>query len=120
MNALLIKVLTHGILPLVALLVLSLPAWPEEPRINQVQVIGTHNSYHIEPHPTIMKMINAAGRQGAGIEYTHRPLATQFSQFGIRQIELDVRADPDGGRYANPKGLQLAAEKGDHRPPSRR
>ena len=37
------------------------------------------------------------------IEYSHPVLPTQFSREGVRQIELDVFADPDGGRYAKPK-----------------
>ena len=35
-------------------------------------------------------------------EYTHRPLEEQFESLGIRQIELDVYADPMGGLYAAP------------------
>lgn len=40
-------------------------------------------------------------------EYTHAPLAEQFASEGIRQIELDVHADPDGGLYAMPFALFL-------------
>lgn len=89
------------------------PVSQEDVRINEVQVIGTHNSYHIAPHEsmmTIIKEINPGG--GASIEYTHPPLSSQFSNLGIRQIELDVRADPDGGLYAKPIGLKMVAEKG--------
>ena len=73
------------------------------PRLNQIQVIGSHNSYHIAPDPAILKLIEAT-RPGGGkaLEYTHRPLGEQFSKLGIRQIELDVYADPAGGLYANP------------------
>ena len=39
-------------------------------------------------------------------EYTHRPLEEQFESLGIRQIELDVYADPMGGLYAAPFGFQ--------------
>jgi hypothetical protein len=39
-------------------------------------------------------------------EYTHRPLGEQFELLGIRQIELDVYADPVGGLYAAPFGLK--------------
>ena len=37
------------------------------------------------------------------LEYTHLPLPTQLGRQGIRQIELDVFADPDGGLYADPR-----------------
>jgi hypothetical protein len=39
------------------------------------------------------------------MEYTHRPLDEQFGPLGIRQVELDVFADPDGvGLFAVPLG----------------
>ncbi|APW61335.1 phosphatidylinositol-specific phospholipase C1-like protein [Paludisphaera borealis] len=72
-------------------------------RINQIQVIGTHNSYHIAPAPNVLAMIAKTGKGLAeSLEYTHLPLADQFSKQGVRQIELDLFADPQGGRYAKP------------------
>ena len=77
-------------------------------RFNQIQVIGTHNSYHIAPEPAMMALIEQRGKGlAASIDYTHRPLWEQFSILGIRQIELDVFADPEGGHYANPAGRKL-------------
>ena len=35
------------------------------------------------------------------LDYAHAPLLQQFD-IGVRQIELDVYADPQGGRYARP------------------
>ena len=53
---------------------------PEPLRINHIQVLGTHNSYHIEPFgPTIR-----------AYDYTHEPLDVQAEDYGIRQFELDV------------------------------
>lgn len=78
-------------------------------RLNQIQVIGTHNSYHLAPSPEIMKIISLTGKAVAdSIDYTHAPLDQQFGKLGIRQIELDIYADPDGGLYSNPIGRQLA------------
>ena len=80
----------------------------DEPRLNQVQVIGSHNSYHIAPYKTVLEMIAATGRRRAeSIEYTHPPLAEQFSQQGIRQVELDVYADPKGGLFAAPSARKI-------------
>ena len=78
--------------------------WADDgPRLNQIQVIGSHNSYHIEPFPAVRALIAATGEEHAqGLEYTHPPLAEQFSSRGIRQIELDLFHDPEGGRYAEP------------------
>lgn len=75
---------------------------PEEVDINHVQVIGTHNSYHLIPEPVLFEGIAALSPElAASIEYTHLPLTDQLATFGIRQFELDVFADPDGGLYAN-------------------
>jgi hypothetical protein len=85
-----------------------------EPRLNQIQVIGSHNSYHIAPAPSVMALIAAASRKQAdALDYTHPPLGDQFGRLGIRQIELDVFADPKGGLYASPaaRGILKAAGK---------
>ena len=84
-----------------------------EPRLNQIQVIGSHNSYHIAPRGAVMDLIAAAGRRRAEtLDYTHRPLAEQFSRLGIRQIELDVYADPKGGLFAAPSGRKVVRRSG--------
>ena len=62
---------------------------PEPLRINHIQVLGTHNSYHIEPFgPTIR-----------AYDYTHEPLDVQAEDFAVRQFELDVWWDPRGQLY---------------------
>jgi len=77
-------------------------------RLNEIQVVGTHNSYHVEPHPSILKIIRqVVPAQAESIQYTHRPLPEQFSRLGIRQIELDIFADPNGGHYAQPLAIEL-------------
>jgi hypothetical protein len=73
-------------------------------RLNEIQVLGTHNSYHIAPPPPLLAALGARARD---IEYTHRPLAAQLSQLGIRQFELDVYADPEGGRFAEPAAFRM-------------
>jgi hypothetical protein len=81
-------------------------------RLNQIQVIGTHNSYHagIAPSEAILWQ-----RQHPDdyltLDYRHRPLPEQLAS-GVRQIELDVFADTHGGRYAHPAGPTMVAEAG--------
>ena len=83
-------------------------ALADEPRLNQVQVIGSHNSYHIAPYKTVLELIAATGRRRAeSLDYTHPPLAEQFSRQGIRQVELDVYADPKGGLFAAPSARKI-------------
>lgn len=74
--------------------------------LNQVQVLGTHNSYHIQPPPILINAYLQFDPNAYQLEYTHRPLPEQFD-LGIRQIELDVFADPQGGLYAEPFGYKL-------------
>lgn len=60
-----------------------------ELRLNQLQGLGSHNSYHVAP----------ADAPWDGVlqwQYTHSSLDTQLAEEGIRQFELDVFADPAG------------------------
>ncbi len=68
--------------------------------LNHVQVLGSHNSYHIRPQEPLWSTLLGITAAFEGIDYTHRPLGEQFGEQGIRQIELDVFADPVGGLYA--------------------
>ena len=73
-------------------------------RLNHIQVLGTHNSYHLAPPPIVLATL---GERGKEIEYSHRPLAVQLSQLGVRKFELDVYADPQGGRFATPAAQRM-------------
>lgn len=94
----------------------SLPA-VEPVRMNHIQVIGSHNSFHLVPQPVLFEGIVAVSAElGRDIEYSHRTLTEQLVEFGIRQFELDVFADPDGGLYANRAAnavVGLAVESGE-------
>jgi hypothetical protein len=80
-------------------------------RLNQVQVLGSHNSYHVQADPKLLAALKAFDKQlGESIEYDHPPLPDQFSREGVRQIELDVFADPKGGRYAKRRVLAVLGE----------
>lgn len=86
-------------------------------RLNQVQAIGSHNSYHLEPIGPLAGLIRSFDPGGADqLEYSHSPLATQFGTEFVRQIELDVFADPVGGRYATPVGGVVNGEAPSDRP----
>jgi hypothetical protein len=78
-------------------------------KLNQIQVIGTHNSYHAGIPPNASKLWQEKNpRLFNGLDYQHRPLTAQFDS-GVRQIELDVFADSKGGLYAHPNGPNLVA-----------
>ncbi|MFN8644202.1 MAG: phosphatidylinositol-specific phospholipase C1-like protein [Candidatus Binatia bacterium] len=87
-------------------------------RLNQMQVLGTHNSYHVEGAPALLDAIAGFSADLAKtLQYGHPPLPEQFDAQGIRQIELDVFADPEGGLYAKPVGLGLVTGNPDARIP---
>jgi hypothetical protein len=78
-------------------------------KMNDIQVIGTHNSYHAGLPPSEAKLFLDRNPQVfQALEYRHRPLDQQLTS-GVRQIELDIFADTEGGRYAHPKGLDAVA-----------
>lgn len=80
--------------------------------VNQIQVIGSHNSYHSGFPPSARKLMEKLSPQGLrSLDYHHAPLADQLSG-GVRQIEIDVYADTKGGRYAHPAILKMVAKAG--------
>lgn len=71
-------------------------------RMTDLMVVGTHNSYkQAIPADEMAVMVAAKGQAALGIDYGHRRLVEQLDA-GARQLEIDVVADPDGGRYAKP------------------
>jgi len=83
----------------------------DDTRLNQIQVIGTHNSYHVAAYePVMAELARRLPPLAQSLDYTHRPLAEQFSRFGIRQIELDVFADPEGGLFSEPLARTIVEE----------
>src|SRR5215469_2088672 len=70
-------------------------------RINQIQVIGSHNSYHGGFAPSERAYLEKVNPKALrGLDYRHAPLADQLTA-GVRQIELDVFADSKGGRFSH-------------------
>ena len=79
-----------------------------ELRLNDIQVLGTHNSYHLQGEAPVFDALHAFDAALAeGLEYSHAQLDEQLDEQGIRQLEIDVYGDPDGGRYATPAGASF-------------
>lgn len=88
----------------------------DEVRINQIQVVGSHNSYKRMVSPAEEALRREFIGAGADLmAYQHEPLGVQFSHQKVRQIELDVFVDSAGGRYADPL-LRSAAGLGPYDP----
>ncbi|WP_312161405.1 Ca2+-dependent phosphoinositide-specific phospholipase C [Phenylobacterium sp.] len=116
------------------------PAPGDDLKLNQIQVVGTHNSYSQPADPRVfsvmkpliqptldgmMKMMPpamaarfadehpnplAADLQ-AGLEYVHPPIEMQL-RAGLRSLEFDLNVDHEGGRFSDPLAYRLLREKG--------
>jgi hypothetical protein len=54
--------------------------------MNQIQVLGTHNSYHLRPNRTVVS--------GEPADYAHVPLERQLDEQGVRSFEIDIFNGP--------------------------
>ena len=81
-------------------------------KLNQTQIIGSHNSYKSAMAPEILTYLRSMSANTAnGLEYEHAPLEKQLDM-GLRNLELDVFHDPQGGRYTQPKGIEMIKKGG--------
>lgn len=81
-------------------------------RMNQIQVIGSHNSYKKQIQPEILELIaNMDTSWAASLDYFHVSLTDQLDK-GLRNLELDVLNDPEGGRFSNPVGNDILLQNG--------
>lgn len=76
-------------------------------KLNETQVIGSHNSYKSAMPVPVLKYLNQVNPAAAqSLEYEHLPLTAQLD-LGLRNLEFDVFHDPLGGKYATPKSLAM-------------
>lgn len=102
----------------------------EKLRLDQIQVIGTHNSYQqpIDPRvmaimgPKLRPVFESLAKDGSPeqrqkweeahpnsmtdafadpLDYIQMPIEAQLNA-GVRSLELDLQPDPNGGLYADP------------------
>lgn len=90
------------------------PAAPTGPlRMNDIQVVGSHNSFKARiPAAVMAELRRRDAKLAAALDYYHLPLREQLDR-GVRQLEIDIFADPDGGRYADPRGERIANAAGE-------
>jgi hypothetical protein len=94
------------LLTLLLALVLDASASAAGVRLNEIQAIGTHNSYKREiseaEQAVYEAAIQAPGDYDRSLAYSHAALRNQFALQGVRGLELDLFGDPGGGLYADP------------------
>jgi hypothetical protein len=85
-------------------------------RINQLQVVGSHNSYRRRTYEPIFAFVQSLAASlpeefdPAAWDYDHVPVPQQLVDYGMRALELDVFNDPQGGQYWNRQGLKFVNE----------
>jgi len=82
------------------------PAGKGPVRMNELQVIGTHNSYKRElsraEEAEYDEIVKRPGDYQEFLAYSHTSIAKQLARQGVRALELDLFGDPNGGLYAEP------------------
>lgn len=82
------------------------PAGAGDIRLNEVQAIGTHNSYKRElsepEQAEYDAIISTPGDYDEFLAYSHATIPNQFGLQNVRGLELDLFGDPEGGLYAEP------------------
>src|SRR5690606_29621533 len=73
--------------------------------INKIQVIGSHNSYKIAIESNLLEALAKLDTTNSvyGLQYEHIAIEKQLDM-GLRNLEIDIHADSEGGKYAHPKG----------------
>ncbi len=85
-------------------------------KMNQLQVIGSHNSYRLKTYQAIFDFVIQLADilpddlNPEAWDYTHLPIPEQLNDYGMRSFELDIYHDPQGGRYYERKALAIINE----------
>lgn len=81
-------------------------------RLNEIQIIGSHNSYKKSIEPNLWKLIfEKDSALAKSLQYEHPSLNAQL-ELGLRSLEFDVYLDPEGGKYSSPLGLSILQKMG--------
>ena len=74
--------------------------------LNEIQVVGTHNSYHREllgaERAAYDALVQTPGDYERSLAYSHASLPLQLADQQVRGLELDLFPDPQGGLYREP------------------
>jgi hypothetical protein len=79
-------------------------------RLNQLQFVGTADSYKLAPSGQMLSLISMGGKKDAeALDFGEPGLAQQLDA-GARALEFDIAYDPQGGLFKNPAGASMAGE----------
>lgn len=110
---LILKIIPHRLFfTLGVITLLSCNAQTNATALNDIQVIGSHNSYKIAiEKPLWNYLFELDSTIAMSLQYEHPTLTKQLN-LGLRNLELDVFHDPIGGYYAHPKGIEILKKSG--------
>jgi hypothetical protein len=95
-----------------ALFSTSVLAAPADPglKLNQIQIVGTAESYKLAPSAQMLSLIRMGGKKDAqALDFSQPPIADQLDA-GARALSFDIVFDPQGGLFKNPAGASMADE----------
>lgn len=80
-------------------------------RLDQIQVIGTAESYKQRPDSAMLRLIRLGGKKqdAEAVDYGLPPIPAQLDA-DVRALAFDVAYDPKGGAYKNPAGASMAMD----------
>jgi hypothetical protein len=79
-------------------------------RINEIQSVGTAESYKLQPSASMLALIKTGSADDASaLDFSLPAIADQL-KMGARSLALDVAYDPKGGLYKIPAGASMAGE----------
>jgi hypothetical protein len=87
------------------------PAWMDANlRLDQIQQIGTAESYKQKPDSALLGLVRMGGkRDEEALDYGLPTLQAQLDN-DVRALSFDVAYDPSGGTYKNPAGAGMAMD----------
>jgi hypothetical protein len=101
-----------GLISLILSACTTVQQMPKGLKLNQIQIIGSHNSYKKPIDDELFEMLKAENPKLAiSLDYAHIPLEDQLN-LGLRNLEFDVFYDPEGGKYSEPFGQKLLSQQG--------
>jgi len=79
-------------------------------RLNQLQFVGTADSYKLAPSSQMLSLISMGGKKDAEALNFGEPALAQQLDAGARALEFDIAYDPKGGLFKNPAGASMSGE----------
>jgi hypothetical protein len=79
-------------------------------RINEIQTIGTAESYKLRPSHEMLGLIRMGSAEDVkALNFALPPIASQLEE-NARALQFDISYDPLGGLYKSPAGASMASQ----------